>query len=237
MFKQIWRIFFSPGPEKILSPNILDKAEQIQVSINTRAYEQFLPNVRLEVGGEKNLILAFGINAKEGRWDVWENGSWEGGKFGRAKPKMFYPLWLFTHLCLKESFTPLKTSSLLPVSGQTSASLQEESKGLQWIQTSFRVLEAALENCERNKDQLVVASLKLDQANMAFQIFNLDINVAFLSEGIMRVVIFDDKNQGHGSAKSPSLEVDFATLKPAVLDELIKISSKCVRAAESRYQV
>lgn len=236
MLKKLWRIFFSPGPEKILSPELLDSTEQMQVSINTRAYEQFLPNVTLELIGKKNLTLSFGFNGKEGRWDVWENGNWGGGKFGSANPKMFSPLWLFTHLCLKESFAPLKVNSLSPVSGQTSASLQEESRGLQWIQTSFRVLEAALQNCGKNFDQMIVAGFKASHNSLSLQIFNLDINVIFNIDGIMSVIIFDDKNHGQGSAKTPSLEVGFATLKPAVLDELIKIVALTLSMSENRYQ-
>lgn len=228
-------MFFSPSAEALLSGHALEGMQHLQISLSTRGYEEFLPNVRLDLKGRTQLALAFGLKAQEARWDVWEEGEWAGGRFGLLAPKMFGPLWLFTHLCLKESFDPYKEKSLVPVSGQTAAGLQDESKGLQWLQASFRVLQGALESCQRNPEQVVVANFSLTPDGFSLQCFNLEMNLVFRPEGFMSVVVFDDKNQGAGSAKTPSLEADFATLKPAVIDEFIKLSALIMKAAESRY--
>ena len=51
----------------------------------------------------------------------------------------------------------------------------------------------------------------------------------------MSLVVFDDKNMGTGTAMNSAMEADFATLKPAVLDEFIKLAAVVLKTAESRY--
>lgn len=121
------------------------------------------------------------------------------------------------------------------LTGQTADGLQKESQGLQWLQVIFRVLNGALENCQTNPESIVVAHFRTTPDRFSLQCFNLDISVVFRSEGYMSVVVFDDKNLGSGSAKKPSLEADFATLKPAVLDEFIKLAALILKSAEVRY--
>ena len=231
-----WRVFFPPTPESLLKDIRVHELTLAQISINMRAYENFLPNVRLELRDSHHHTLAFGRDGKAARWDLWFDGTWIGGKFGPSKPKFFASMWLFTHLTLKEALNLYKEKSLQPVSGLTATNLQEESRALQWLQTSFKVLEGALESCRKNSGQLVVANFKMDPNSFHLQCFNLDITIVFREEGFMSVVVFDDKNQGQGSAQNPSLLADFATLKPAVLDEFIKLSSLILRASEARYE-
>ncbi|MFP5492746.1 MAG: hypothetical protein ACLGG0_14680, partial [Bacteriovoracia bacterium] len=89
--------------------------------------------------------------------------------------------------------------------------------------------------------KLVQASVfigkKDEQALPLFRavIFNLDITAGFDSEGSLGVVIFDDKNLGAGSSRTPALEARFKGLKPPVLDEFIRLTESLMKACESRY--
>ena len=161
MWRKFWRMFSSKNAQDVLDPQVLAGMHTLQVFVSTRAYESYLPNVQVVVLGEKKLTASMGIKNQEGRWDLWQDTEWYAGQFGPARPKMFAPLWLFTHVAVRESFNPYKEMSLQPVSGQTTDGLQKESQGLQWLQTSFRVLNSALESCQRNHDQMVVATFNM----------------------------------------------------------------------------
>lgn len=225
-----------PRPEQLLPREAVEQMSALHVCVNTQAYERYLPNLRVELHGSIPLSFAVGMKGTEGRWDVWREGSWSGGAFGRASFKMFASHWLFAHICVRHSFVPFKEKSLLPAAGQTTGDLQNESRGLQWLQTSFRVLTGALESCQTNPDRLVTAYLKMTAESLAIQCFNLEITAVFRAEGVLSVVVFDDKNLGPGSAKAPALEADFVALKPAVLDEFIKLAALILTTAEARYR-
>lgn len=234
-FLRWWRAFFPPTPESLLKSADLGRLKFLSLSLSSHAYEEFLPNVQLELEEAKHWSLKFGLQRKLARWDLWENREWSAGKLVPSKAGQFASLWLFSHASVNEAFAPLKERSLTPVLGQTATSLQSEGRGLQWLQATFKVLEGALASCKKNPDQLVIAQFQFDAGKLRLQCFNLDLTVVFRDDQSMAVVVFDDKNHGAGSAQTPSLEAEFATLKPAVLDELIKISAAILGAAEARF--
>lgn len=230
------RRFFPAGPEVCLQEALTEPPETVAIAVSTHSYQDFLPNVRVELKSTRNTTITFGRQGIEGRWDVWEDESWKSGRSGRAQAEFFGSLWLFTHLQLKEAFGPFKQTALMPVSGQTGATLQKESQGLEWLKTTFRVLDGALDRCRRDIEHVVVANFFFGDGKVWLRCFNLDISVVFREGGMMSVVVFDDKDLGPGTSGTPALEAEFATLKPAVLDEFIKISAKILGAAEQRYR-
>ena len=238
--KRWWRLLFPPAPEKVLGAVDLARVRQTVVTLSGHTYVGNLPNVRVEWQGERSALLAFGRRDGEGRWDFWRDGVWEAGRAAPAGGALFAPLWLFTHLSVKEAFAPLKGLALAPVGGQTAANLQDESRALQWLQTTFRVLDGALARCRKTPSDLVVGTLWVGgqngQAGLRLACFNLDVTAVFREDGGLHVVVFDDKDKGAGSSSTPVLEAEFATLKPAVLDEFIKVAAGVLGAAEERYQ-
>ena len=238
--KRWWRLLFPPAPEKVLGGLDLAGVRQTVVTLSGHTYVGHLPNVRVEWQGERPAMLAFGRQEDAGRWDFWQGGEWQAGRAAAARAPLFAPLWLFTHLSVKEAFEPLKVLALAPVGGQTAANLQDESRALQWLQTTFRVLDGALTRCRTTPENLVVGTLWLGEqsgrAGLRLACFNLDVTAAFREDGALHVVVFDDKDKGAGSSAKPVLEAEFATLKPAVLDEFIKVAAAVLGAAEARYQ-
>lgn len=238
--KKLWRALFPPRPSTVLKQVDFGSVTHTSIGVNTHTYGEFLPNVRVELSAKTLTTFAFGLNGRTGRWDIWEAGAWSAGKSVLFREKTFAPLWLFTHLSLNESFNALKEKALMPVSGLTTQSLQNESKALQWLQATFKVLEGALQRCRDDKENLVVATfwvgLRDGRQVMRISCFNLDMTAAFRESGVLHMLVFDDKGNLPGSAKTPSLEVEFGMLKTSVLDELIKISAAILGAAESRYR-
>jgi hypothetical protein len=238
--KKIWRALFPPKASTLLNKVDFGSVTQTSIGVNTHTYGEFLPNVRVELSTGTLTTLAYGLKGREGRWDIWETGAWAAGRSVPFKEKTFAPLWLFTHLSLNESFRALKAQALTPVTGLTAATLQNESRALQWLQATFKVLEGALQRCREDKENLVVATfwvgLRDGRQVLRISCFNLDMTAAFRESGVLHMLVFDDKGAEPGSAKTPSLEVEFGMLKTSVMDELIKISAAILGAAESRYR-
>ncbi|MBY0517643.1 MAG: hypothetical protein K2P81_12075 [Bacteriovoracaceae bacterium] len=235
---------FSSKPEKYLNTFAIHEVEWLACSISSTQYLDFLPNIRFEVRNSHHSLLAsWGLKQKECRWDIWQETQHQKGQTSLIKPKVFDPFFLFTHLCFESSFENLKSSALSGNSGVTTPDLTQEGRALQWLQTSFKVLTGALEKCEKNTDQLIQASFYLGRKTsnepMLFRavIFNLDITALFDEDGALGVIVFDDKNLGAGSSRTPALEAKFKALKPPVLDEFIRLTHSCMKATEARYLV
>lgn len=114
-------------------------------------------------------------------------------------------------------------------SSASQAEIAENEKALEWIKVSFIVLEKAIKESLTNSDLLFQLQLffginpKTNLTEMRAIIFNLDIKFVILDNGLMRVIVYDDKNQLHGTTTRPSLSGDFSFRKREIFDEIIKI--------------
>ncbi len=234
MIGRFWRLIFPPRPETLLS-RLEPRAPWLAVHLNTHAYLDYFPNTRMET---PHWSVAFGRKGEEGRWDLWRDGSHAGGRHFTGTQGAG-ALWLFTHLAVNEALTGFKARASAPVAGQTAPMLQNESRSLEWLRTSLRVLYAALESCRTGPDRVVVGTLWLGEkepgrALVRLVCFNLDLTAHFRDDGMLTLLVFDDKDKGAGSSQNPALQAEFATLKAPVLDELIKLAAAMVGAAERK---
>jgi hypothetical protein len=163
------------------------------------------------------------------------------GKFfsnNRAKILKEIPLlFLCMHNEIEKKIDQFKPQALSMGQGVTTQDLQNESRSLVWLQTSLRVLKAALDKCEKDPSLAFQGFLQLS-THPFFQIrliiFNLDLTLFFHEDQSLEVIIFDDKSKRHGEELTPSLKTTIKSLKAPFLNELIPLMSQWMKVASHK---
>lgn len=147
---------------------------------------------------------------------------------------------LSIHSTLKQSLESNHEFLLKPVSGATTADYPNEARALQWLQASFGTLIRALDQFENRPDLIMTAAVFSGlepQTNMnvlRIMAFNLDIFCYFQNDLTMQIAVFDDKNMGHGGAKTPSFQQIIKVTKPQIYDEIVKLVHRIATVGEIR---
>ena len=143
---------------------------------------------------------------------------------------------LACHLSVKHSLESTQSFMRKTMEGD----LNEETRTLQWLQASFKTLEGALKRVEENPDLILTAAFfsginpELKQQVLRLICFNLDINFFMQEDGLLRIVVFDDKNLGHGSQKTANLNQIIRLTKPLFYDEITKLLNQLTTVGEVR---
>jgi hypothetical protein len=136
---------------------------------------------------------------------------------------------LAIHSTLKHSLEDNYSFMTEPVSGATTADFQTEGKALLWIQATFETLKRALKRVEDDSSLVLTGAIfsgtvpDTDQRVLRVLIFSLDIFLYMRPDQSLQVVIFDDKNLGHGNSKAPSFQQIIKVTKPQFYDEIVKL--------------
>jgi len=147
---------------------------------------------------------------------------------------------LAVHLTLKNALEEKHEFILSPVSGATALDFQNEQRALQWIQASFGTLSRALEQFKQKEDLILTGIFfsgsepESGKQVTRLLIFNLDIFLYYEQDFSLRVLIFDDKDLGHGSSKQPSFQQIIKVTKPQIYDEIIKLVQLIANLGEVR---
>jgi hypothetical protein len=147
---------------------------------------------------------------------------------------------LCLHSTLKESLESNHEFLLKPVSGATTSDYPNEARALQWLQASFGTLMRALDKFEGRPDLIMTAAVFSGlepQTNMnvlRIMAFNLDIFCYFQNDLTLQIAVFDDKNMGHGGAKTPSFQQIIKVTKPQIYDEIVKLVHRIATVGEIR---
>ena len=143
---------------------------------------------------------------------------------------------LTSHLSVKKAL-----ESHHAVMRETSeADINAETKSLQWIQASFKTLEGALKKVQGSPEYIFTGAIfsginpEINQRVLRLICFNLDINYFMLEDGSLRILVFDDKNQGHGSQQTPSFHQIIKLTKPLFYDEMTKLLQLVTSVGEIR---
>ena len=129
---------------------------------------------------------------------------------------------------------------LTPVSGATTTDYQNEARALQWLQASFGTLQRALDQFGERQDLILTAAffsgIEPDSGLKVLRLlaFNLDIFCYFQPDFSLQIAVFDDKNMGHGKAKTPSFQQNIKVTKPQIYDEIVKLVHRIARVGEIR---
>jgi hypothetical protein len=142
------------------------------------------------------------------------------------------------HATIKHGLDLYKDFLLEPFPGATTVDYQNEMKALQWIQASFGTMSRALDQFETRKDLILTAAIfaglepQTGLKVLRVMAFNLDIFCYFQDDLSLQLTIFDDKDLGHGGAKSPTFQQNIKVTKPQIYDEIIKLVHKIASVGE-----
>jgi hypothetical protein len=109
--------------------------------------------------------------------------------------------------------------------------ISQEDTALAWIRGSFRLLEKAIIQSLTDSELLFQTLFfmgqnpKMSHEEIRLITFNMDIKFEFLSNGLLRVHIYNDKEGVTGSSKKAALEGDFNLRKREMFDELTALIS------------
>jgi hypothetical protein len=127
---------------------------------------------------------------------------------------------------------------ITPVSGATTMDYDSEARALQWIQASFGTLSRALKKIRNEEGMILTAAFfsglepSTNETVLRLIAFNLDVIFYFQKDDSLRILVFDDKNLGHGQTKNPSFQQIIKVTKPQFYDEIIKLTHEVATVGE-----
>jgi len=145
---------------------------------------------------------------------------------------------LSIHSTLKYGIETNHEFMVTPVPGATTQDIQNETKSLLWIQATFETLTRALDGMKARRDLILTAACfsgKVPESGedvLRIIAFNLDIFFYMRTDFTLQIVVFDDKNLGHGEAKSPTFQQIIKVTKPQFYDEITKLLHKLAQVGE-----
>jgi hypothetical protein len=142
------------------------------------------------------------------------------------------------HSTLKYGLEKNHDFMMTPVIGATAMDMQNEARALQWIQASFGTLIRALDSLENKQDLILTGACfsgkapETDEDVLRVMAFNLDIFYYLRDDKSLQIVVFDDKNLGHGNSKTPTFQQIIKVTKPQFYDEIIKLLHRIAQVGE-----
>lgn len=192
----------------------------------------------VEIQGPKNKLIQW-VKDHSTKLAFFENNRLQGNyNFKQVHPELLDLMNLSIHSTIKYSIEQNHEFMLTPVTGATALDIQSETKALQWIQASFGTLSRALENMKGKPDLILTAAFFAGttpgggERVLRVIAFNLDIFYYQRSDFSLQIVVFDDKNQGQGAAKTPTFQQIIKVTKPQFYDEIIKMLNQLAAVGE-----
>jgi len=158
----------------------------------------------------------------------------------KDRQELVGPMNLAIHATLKNCLESHHEFLITPVSGAMTSDFQNEARALQWIQASFGTLTRALDQFTEREDLILTCAFfsgrepETKTRVLRILVFNLDIFCYFLEDFSLQIAIFDDKNLGHGVAKTPSFQQIIKVTKPQIYDEIVKLMHRIANVGEIR---
>ena len=145
---------------------------------------------------------------------------------------------LAIHSTLKYGLESNHPFMLTPVSGATTMDMQNEARALQWIEATFTTLTKAISSL-KNKPELILTAAAFsgtipETGDEVLRViaFNLDIFYYMREDQTLQIVVFDDKNLGHGEVKTPTFQQIIKVTKPQFYDEITKLLHHLAQVGE-----
>lgn len=145
---------------------------------------------------------------------------------------------LAMHATIRSGLETHKEFVLTPVSGATTLDYESETRFLQWIQASFGTLSRALKKIHNDPGTILTGAFfsgeepSSGERVLRLICFNLDILYYFQKDETLRILVFDDKNLGHGQVKGPSFQQIIKVTKPQFYDEIIRLIHEVATVGE-----
>lgn len=159
-------------------------------------------------------------------------------KLGSQRQEAAALMNISIHSTLKHALESHQEFMLAPVSGATTMDFQNEQKSLQWIQASFGTLTRVLAKVSEDPSLILTAAFfagttpESDEKVVRLIAFNLDILYYLRPDNSLQIIVFDDKNLGHGGASAPTFQQTIKVTKPQFYDEIVKLTNQLAHAGE-----
>ena len=213
-----------------------NKALWVSVAINKNNMANSILTKELDIITKADLHSLKMAETNDGvLHQLWKNQGAEFHSIIKFESAEILPInFLFNQLIdklLEEELTYFKeqlntsTKTFLP------SEIPVEDKALEWMRVSFQVLEKAIIESFTNPDFLFQTLLFLGvnpktlNHEIRLIIFNLDMTFVLQANNLLRIKIYNDKNNQLGTNPKADLEGDFNFRKREMLDELIKLLS------------
>lgn len=234
----IWNIFGSPDPKELF----------LKFDPLGSAFSSVTWNFDLSSIGERRYMVEIEKGEKE--TIDWHRGDKEEVRFlhrGKIVRKRRIPedrdeyvklMNLCIHGTIVQGLEMHKEFVMSPVSGVTTLDYDSEARALQWIQASFGTLSRALKKIKNEEGMLLTAAFfsglepATNEKVLRLIAFNLDVIFYFQKDDSLRVLVFDDKNLGHGQTKNPSFQQIIKVTKPQFYDEISKLLHHLAQVGE-----
>ncbi|GEM_PF-1168202 len=145
---------------------------------------------------------------------------------------------LFLHETIRVSMEEMLDFMRAPVTGVTSVDYQNEAQYLKWFEVSLTVLTKALERFEKDSSLVLTGCFfagtrpENNERIVRLIIFNLDIFFYLRPDNALRILIFDDKDKGHGENQTPVFQQIIKVTKPQFYDQMILILQRITEYGE-----
>lgn len=159
-------------------------------------------------------------------------------RLARARQDYSALMNLALHSSLISGLEMHKEFMITPVSGATTQDIQNETRALQWIQASFTTLTQALKSLQQDSDLILTATFfsgkvpEADDVVVRLIVLSLDIVLYLRADQTLLVIVFNDKNLGHGGSKEPAFQQIIKVTKPQFYDEIVKLVNQVGLAGE-----
>jgi hypothetical protein len=233
--------FFSKDPKKLFMEFLPDQATWKVMSWNFNLKNSTQREWSVELVGKEAKLIKWHSRQGHEELDFFTNSKMDQKvKINKQREELKTLFNLASHLTLKAALEEKHEFILAPVSGATTLDFQNEQRALQWIQASFGTLYRALEQFKIKPDLILTGIFfsgsepETGKQVTRLLMFNLDIFLYYEEDSSLRVLIFDDKDLGHGSSKQPSFQQIIKVTKPQIYDEIIKLVQVIANLGEVR---
>lgn len=233
-----WNTFRGPDPKELF----------LRFDPHGSTFSSVTWNFDLKAVGERRLMVEVHKNNKE--TIDWHRSAVEEVRFvnnGKLLRKRRIPegrnefvqlMNLSVHGTIIAGLEEHKESVMSPVSGATTLDYESEARSLQWIQASFGTLSRALKKIKDDDSMILSGAFfsglepETNEKVLRLIAFNLDVIFYFQKDDSMRILVFDDKNLGHGQSRNPSFQQIIKVTKPQFYDEIIKLTHEVATVGE-----
>lgn len=201
MFFKKWQQFFSQPTSEMLMEKHLQLAKDSRIEWLESVYQY--PQI-----GQKKLNLN-----QVGVVDYQEH------------PLLFQTLLFSSIDCLIKKYQ----TSMLKTLSSLHSDMNQEQKSLEWLKTSLYVYKNAIQECARDQSLIFQFQLffgKHPQKNsdlFKLRSFNIDLEILFMTDGRLKVTVYDDPTCLFDQELSPKLNSEFILVRPQIYDEIIQL--------------
>ena len=194
----------------------------------------------IEIQGERNEIIQWDRQGHETVRFVKDSQIVRKKKMATVDPELTAQMNIAIHSTLKFAIESNHRFMLAPVTGATTQDFQNEARYLQWIQATFGTLSRALESMKKDPNLILTGACfsgtvpDTGEEVLRLIAFNLDIFFYLRPDQTLQIVVFDDKNLGHGESKAPSFQQIIKVTKPQFYDEITRLIHLMAQVGEIR---